>query len=212
MKQNKGTIMQGMFKKLFYFTAVLLFATQIWAAQTPDQVVRSVVDQTLATLKKEQAVIKTDSDRLAAIIESIVIPHADVHETSKRVLAKHWRDLTPEQQKAFEAEFKKLLIRTYAVSFRSYNQQVVDIIETRANPNNPKYVEVRTLIKEPGKPDLPVNYRFIQEADGTWKVYDINVENVSLVNSFRTQVGDAISREGFDQMLTNMRLKNQEKF
>jgi phospholipid transport system substrate-binding protein len=201
----------SMLKKLCA-VIVCFFAASVWAAQTPDQVIRTVVDDTFASLKAEKAAIKTDSNRLVAIVDKTIMPHVDIHETSKRVLAKHGRDLTPEQLKAFEAEFKKLLIRTYAVSFRSYDNQVVEILETRTNPNNPKYVEVRTVIKEPGKPNLPVNYRFLHEANGTWKVYDINVENVSLVSSFRTQIGDAISREGFDQMLNNMRIKNQEKF
>ncbi len=204
--------MQAMFKKFLCAVMVLLCSAQVWAVQTPDQITRSVVDDLFAALKAEGAAIKKDSNHLVQIVNRIIIPHADVHETSKRVLARHWRDLTPAQQQAFEKEFEKLLIRTYAVSFRSYDKQVVDILETRTNPNNPAHVEVRTVIKEPGKPNLPVNYRFIKEADGTWKVYDINVENVSLVNSFRSQIGDAINREGFEQMLNNMRIKNQEKF
>lgn len=202
-----------MYKKIITALWILIFSASVFAAaQTPDQVIRAVVDETLATLKAEKAAIKTDSNQLVAVVEKVIMPHADIHETSKRVLAKHWRALTPAQQQAFEKEFEQLLIRTYAVSFRSYDKQTVDILETRTNPNNASYVEVRTLIKEPGKPNLPVNYRFLKEADGSWKVYDINVENVSLVSSFRTQIGDAISRDGFEQMLTNMRIKNQEKF
>jgi len=183
MKQNRGIAMSGLFKKIAC-GLMLVFSVSVWAAQAPDQIVRTVVDETFALLKADQAAIKTDSNKLAEIVQKIIIPHTDVQETAKRVLAKHWRDLTPEQHKAFTKEFEKLLIRTYAVSFRSYDKQVVTILETRANPNNPKMVEVRTMIKEPGKSDLPVNYRFLQEADGTWKVYDINVENVSLVSSF----------------------------
>lgn len=201
-----------MLKKISSVLIGLLFSISVWAAQSPDQIIRMVTDDLFAQLKAEQAAIKTDSSRLVAIVNSTIIPHTDLHETSKRVLAKHWRALTPAQQQEFQTEFEKLLIRTYAVSFRSYDKQVVDIVETRENPNNPNMVEVRTLIKEPGKPNLPVNYRFLKEADGTWKVYDINVENVSLVSSFRNQIGDAIRRDGFEGMMANMRAKNQEKF
>jgi phospholipid transport system substrate-binding protein len=204
--------MQTMFKKIFCAMAILVFSAQVWATQQPDQIIRSVVDDLFATLKAEKEAIKQDSNRLTAIVDKIIMPHVDIHETSKRVLAKHWRDLTPAQQQAFDQEFKKLLIRTYAVSFRSYDKQGVDILETRVNPNNAGLVEVRSVIKEPGKPNLPVNYRFIKESDGTWKVYDINVDNISLVSSFRNQIGDAISQDGFDQMLNNLRIKNQEKF
>ncbi|MFA6037630.1 MAG: ABC transporter substrate-binding protein [Legionellales bacterium] len=201
-----------MLKKISSVLIGLLFSFCVWAAQSPDQITRMVTDDLFAQLKADQAAIKTDSSRLVAIVNSTIMPHTDLQETSKRVLAKHWRDLTPAQQQEFQTEFEKLLIRTYAVSFRSYDKQVVDIVETRENPNNPNMVEVRTVIKEPGKPNLPVNYRFLKEADGTWKVYDINVENVSLVSSFRNQIGDAISRDGFDGMMANMRAKNQEKF
>jgi phospholipid transport system substrate-binding protein len=201
-----------MSKKILGFICALLFSCTIMAQQTPDQVVRQVVDEMLSTLKQEKAAIQTDSSRLVSIVEKTIIPHADIEQTSKGVLAKHWQRLTPAQQQAFEKEFEQLLIRTYAVSFRSYDKQEIVIVETRYNPNNANRAEVRTLIKESGKPNLPVNYRFLKEADGSWKVYDINVENVSLVSSFRTQVGDAISREGFDKMLANMHAKNQEKF
>ncbi|MGA2654576.1 MAG: ABC transporter substrate-binding protein [Gammaproteobacteria bacterium] len=205
--------MQAMFKKISALLIGLLFSVQVFAqAQAPDQIVRQVTDDVFATLKAEKTAVQQDSNKLVEIVNRFIIPHTDVEETSKRVLAKHWRNLTPEQQKVFEKEFEKLLIRTYAISFRSYDKQVIDILETRANPNNPNMVEVRTLIKEPGKPGLPVNYRFMKETDGVWKVYDINVDNVSLVSSFRTQIGDAITREGFDAMLANMRAKNAEKF
>ncbi len=205
--------MQAMFKNIGVVLIGLLFSMQVLAASpAPDEIVRQVTSDLFAQLKTQKAAIQHDSNKLVEIVNSTIIPHTDLYETSKRVLAKHWRDLTPAQQQSFEKEFEKLLIRTYAVSFRNYDNQVVDILETRANPNNPNTVEVRTVIKEPGKSNLAVNYRFLKEQDGTWKVYDINVDNVSLVSSFRTQIGDAIAREGFDGMLVNMRAKNAEKF
>ncbi|HLF67553.1 MAG TPA: ABC transporter substrate-binding protein [Gammaproteobacteria bacterium] len=200
-----------MFKKILCVISVLFFSAYAFA-QTPEQVVRTVIDEVLSTLKTEKAAIKTDSNRLVRIVEEIIIPHTDIEQTSKGVLAKHWRDLTPAQQKAFEKQFEQLLIRTYAVSFRAYENQEIVILETRYNPSNANRAEVRTVIKEPGKPNLPVNYRFLKEPDGSWKVYDINVDNVSLVSSFRTQIGDAITRDGFDKMLANMKAKNREHF
>lgn len=202
-----------MFKHLGLFLVGLLFSLQVLAAtQSPDQIVRTSVDEVFTTLKAEKAAIQKDSNKIVEIVNRVIIPHTDLHETSKRVLAKHWRNLTPEQQQTFEKEFEKLLIRTYAVSFRSYDNQTVDIVETRMNPNNPNMAEVRTLIKEPGAPNLMVNYRFLKQQSGEWKLYDINVDNVSLVSSFRTQIGDSISRDGFDGMIANMRAKNAEKF
>lgn len=204
--------MKSLFNKVLWTSMLVFFSMNLWAQQSPDQVIRSVVDEMFTTLKSEKEAIKTNSNQLVAIVNKIIIPHTDVNETSKRVLAKHWRNLTGAQQQAFEKEFEQLLIRTYAISFRAYDQQVVDILETRFNPNNPNLAEVRTIIKQPAKPNLPVYYRFLKETDGAWKVYDIIVENVSLVSSFRTQIGDQITREGFDKMIANMHAKNQEKF
>lgn len=204
--------MKSLFNKVLWTSMLVFFSMNLWAQQSPDQVIRSVVDEMFTTLKSEKEAIKTDSNQLVAIVNKIIIPHTDVNETSKRVLAKHWRNLTGAQQQAFEKEFEQLLIRTYAISFRAYDQQVVDILETRFNPNNPNLAEVRTIIKQPAKPNLPVYYRFLKETDGVWKVYDIIVENVSLVSSFRTQIGDQITHQGFDKMLANMHAKNQEKF
>ncbi len=200
-----------MFKKILCAISILFFSVCVFA-QTPDKVVQSVVDQMLSKLKTEQDAIKTDSNRLVQIVNEVIMPHTDIVQTSKGVLAKHWRELTPAQQLAFEKEFEQLLIRTYAVSFRAYQSQEIVIVETRYNPSNANRAEVRTLIKESGKPNLPVNYRFLKEPDGSWKVYDINVDNVSLVSSFRSQIGGAITRDGFDKMLVTMQTKNKEKF
>lgn len=204
--------MQVIKKFLGMMGLLLMTSTLFAAAQQPGDVVRIVMDETLAELKANKAAIQTDSNRLVDIVNKTIIPHTDLVQTSKGVLAKHWNHITHAQQQAFVKEFEQLLIRTYASSFRAYDKQEIVIVETRFNPNNANRAEVRTLIKEPGKPNLPVNYRFLKEPNGTWKVYDINVDNVSLVSSFRTQVGDAIGRDGFDKMLADMHTKNQGKF
>lgn len=196
---------------LLMLTSAMIYGGMVHAMQAPQEMLESVTQQILVKLKAEKTAIQTDSARLIQIVDEIIMPHVDIEETSKRILAKNWREMTPTQHQQFVKEFEIQLIRTYAAAFRSYDQQHIVFVGTRPNPQDPKRTEVRSLIKESGQADIPVNYRLLNNGQ-QWKVYDIIVDGISIVSSYRSQFNEAIARDGIDKVIQDMHEKNQQKF
>lgn len=196
---------------LLTLIGAVIYGSIVNAAQAPQAMLESVTQQMLTKLKTEKTAVQQNSDRLIQIVDQIIMPHVDIEETAKRILAKNWRTMTSTQRQQFTKEFEIQLIRTYSAAFRSYDQQHIVFVGTRPNPQDPHRTEVRSLIKEAGQTDIPVNYRLLKKGQ-EWKVYDIIVEGISIVSSYRTQFNDAIAREGIDQVIRNMHQKNQQKF
>jgi len=181
------------------------------AAPPATQMLQTVTQQMLQALKANNAAIQHDLNQLVKIVNEIIVPHVDLDEMSKRVLAKYWRTATPEQRVAFDEQFKLLMIRTYASAFRAYSDQTIEFVSERTNPNNADQVEVQSLIKQSGRAPIPVNYRVMKEADG-WKVFDINIDGISITSSFRNQFGDMVAQKGLDAVIADMKVRNQREF
>jgi phospholipid transport system substrate-binding protein len=195
-----------------FFISVCLLWSSTAAAEQAMQMMEGLANELIASLKKNKEVLQKDMSKIVDIVDTIIMPHTDFELIGKRVLGPHWRNATAEQRKAFLKEFKLLLIVTYAAAFRSYEDQTVEFTGERADPNNPNRVEVRTLIKSSGAPPIPVNYR-LHKVDGScWLVYDFNVDGVGLTSSFRSQFNNAINQKGIDQVVAEMKVKNDEVF
>ncbi len=178
---------------------------------TATEELKDVSNQLIARLNEDKTEIKQHTSVIIEIVDTIIMPVTDFDLIAKRVLGRHWRDASAEQQKTFMKEFKLLLIVTYMAAFRSYENQSVVFKGERADPNDPNRVEVRTLIQETGAPPIPVNYR-LHKVNGHWLVYDFNVDGVGLTSSFRAQFDEAIQQKGMDVMLVDMHKKNEKVF
>lgn len=202
--------MINVLKSFSLFITLVFFAGQVLAnTAAPQKTVEVMTSQMIAQLKANKTKLQQNSSVVENLVLNIVIPHVNFEEASKRVLAKHWRTATPAERKAFEKEFEKMLIRTYSAVFKSYNNQTVNFQGSIANPKNSNFVEVRSLIKEAGKPDVPVNYRLINKGN-QWKIYDIIIDNISLVSNYRAQFSESINKRGLTAVIEEMRQHNQK--
>ena len=177
---------------------------------SPQAMLRQVTDSMIARLNADKERIKIEPGHVFRLVEEILVPNADFKEMSKRVLAIYWRRATPTQRLAFTEQFKILVIHTYATAFRRYKDEQVVITGQRTGRSNKNLVEVKSKIKQTEGPDIEVNYRMIKRASG-WKVYDMNVEGVSLVSSFRSQFADKLRSSGIDAVITDLAKKNLEE-
>lgn len=187
-----------------------LFSTTALAEASAKQTLETVANKLIARLESDKQKIKEDNNYVVKLVDDIIMPVTDFNLIGKRVLGRHWNAASEDQRQKFLKEFKLLLIMTYMAAFRSYEDQTIEFTTERANPNDPTRVEVRTLIREPGAPPIPVNYR-LHSSNG-WKVYDFNVDGVGLTSSFRSQFNDAITQKGLDQVIKDMKVKNDEVF
>ena len=201
-----------MIRKFFIvFLLVLLLPVAAMAASAPQQMLQTVSDQMIAELVANRAKVKTDPNYIVDLVDRMLVPHVDFDEMSKRVLATHRREATPAQRERFKVEFSKLVVRTYSTAFRQYTDQKVEFFGERAAEGDANRVEIKSLIKQDGgQQPIPVNYRLINK-NGEWKVYDLNVDGVSLVSNFREQFSSSINNQGLDTVINDIAARNKQK-
>lgn len=188
---------------LFIISSALAFAAP--AQTAPDVLVRTTVDDVLAVLKQNQ-----DPRVIQEIAEKKVLPHFDFRAMTQLAMGKSWRDATPAQRKALENAFRALLVRTYTAALaESANvDRKVEVRPLQLKPGD-DYTTVRTLVREPGRQPLSIDYRMTL-VDKQWKVTDIVAENASLVISYRGSFASEIGRGGIDGLIKVLEDKNRQ--
>ncbi len=171
-----------------------------WAAQ-PLQVVKSVIENALNTLNNTSI---PESQR-RSVVKAMVDRHFDYQEMAKRSLGNTWRTLSRGQQDEFVRLFAQLLEASYSDKIEKYAKRVkIDYVGESVDGN---YAEVRTVVVRPND-RIPLSYRLLNE-DGTWKVYDVTIEGVSLVSNYRSQFRRIISESSYASLVQRLRNKVQ---
>jgi len=194
--------------KLAGLGILMIFCTLLPAyADAPLSTVQANVNKVLDVLR--DPALKADSAKEIKIekLQSIYKVMFDQTELSRRALARNWSRLNPDQQKEFIQLFEQVLEKAYINKILSYtNEKIVFYKETNLSENQ---VEVQTKIITSSK-EIPIFYRVIM-SDGAWKVYDVVVENVSLVMNYRTQFNDILAKNTPEQLLEILRKKVKEQ-
>ncbi len=183
----------------------LLAACAVQAAETPpDALVRQTVDEVMAVIKQSK-----DKRTLHDLAEKKVLPKFDFREMTILAVGKHWRQASEAQRKALENGFRSLLVSTYttALSQSTSSEYTVEVKPVELKPGE-KDVTVRTLVTQSGRKPIPIDYRMTLTSGG-WKVYDVVVENLSLVTNYRSSFNSEISRSGIDGLIKTIETKNQ---
>ncbi len=184
------------------------------AAQGPEPeaaraLVQETAEATLQRLGAEQQALERDPTLIYGLVEDVVLPHFDFERMSQLVLGRHWRTATAEQRARFTAEFRTLLVRTYARALLEYTDQQIRYLPLHAGPGD-RTVTVRTEIVQSAGPSIPINYALYFTGD-RWKVYDIVVDGVSLVTNYRSSFNSQIRQGGLDQLIAEMVENNRQK-
>lgn len=187
---------------------VAINSSALAAAKTmpPDELIKQTTEKVLKLLKEHQSELKAHPARIYNQVKSIVIPHFDFQLMSRFVLAQNWRQANPEQRQRFVKEFRRLLVQTYGYSLSQYSGQTVSFSGMQTSSSGDRTI-VKTVIKQPSGPDIPVDYRLHKTA-GEWKVYDVILDGVSLVQNYRSSFRAQIGREGLDRFLDELQQRN----
>ena len=181
---------------------LLPFAAQ--AQTAPDALVRTTVNEVLNVIKQNK-----DRRTLHDLAEKKVLPHFDFVAMTRLAVGRYWREASESQKKALESGFRSLLVSTYvtALSQSANANQTVEVrpVEVKAGQDD---VTVRTSVKEPGRQPIAIDYRMALGAGG-WKVYDVVVENLSLVTNYRGSFASEITRSGIDGLIKTIDDKNR---
>lgn len=184
----------------------LLAAAPAARAQTaPDVLVKNTVEEVLGILKQNKS-----RRQLEEIAEQKVLPHFDFRAMTQLAMGKSWREATPAQRKALENAFRSLLVRTYTAALAEVSgvDRRIEVKPLQMKPGD-DYTTVRTLVKEPGRQPISIDYRMTL-VDKAWKVTDIVAENASLVISYRGTFNSEITRSGIDGLIKVLEDKNRQ--
>ncbi len=196
-------------KNSFY----LLFALLVPLAQAqqlaPDVLVKSITEEVVTILKKDQDIQAGDSKKAADLIETKIVPHFDFIRMTRIAMGRNWRVASPEQQKELAGEFKTLLVRTYSTALANYRDQQIDYKPLRSKPEDTE-VTVRSDVKQSGSSQpVSIDYEMEKTPNG-WKVYDVKVGGVSLVTTYRDTFASEVRERGVDGLIKSLSTKNRQ--
>ncbi|MDT8989574.1 ABC transporter substrate-binding protein [Curvibacter sp. APW13] len=195
-----------MLKRVWWGVAVVwlaLFAGWAHAEdEAPDAMVKRLSNDVLDTIKADKSLRSGDLNKIIALVDNRIMPNVNFQRMTASAVGPAWRQATPEQQKALQDEFKTLLVRTYAGALAQVSDQTIAMKPLRAAPED-KEVLVRTEIKGRGDP-IQLDYRLEKTpGQGTgWRIYNLNVLGVWLVENYRSQFGPQINAKGIDGLIT----------
>lgn len=190
----------------FALTLALAAGPAAAAEDMASALVRDTSERMLATLEQRRAEVDRNPSLIYGLVEDILLPHFDFERITQAAVGKHWRDATPQQRAALIKGFRELLVRTYARALLSYSGEEIRYLPVRPGRSTSS-VTVSTEVRAPGAPPVPVDYRLYLK-EGAWKVYDVVIDNVSLVSNYRGSFNAQVRQGGIDGLIARLRDMN----
>jgi phospholipid transport system substrate-binding protein len=172
----------------------------------PDVLIKNTVQDVISIIKQDKDIQAGNQKKILDLVDAKVLPHFDFERMTRLAVGKSWRTATPEQKQALVAEFRNMLVRTYTKAFTVYRDQTVEIKPFKMESDATE-VTVKTSINKPGAQSIPVDYEMGKTADG-WKAFDLSIEGVSMVGSYRGTFATQIQQGGIDGLIKTLADKN----
>jgi phospholipid transport system substrate-binding protein len=194
-------------KRFIGLTILLLWTAAATAVDdTASALVRNTSNQMLAALERNRTEIDRNPERIFSLVDTIVVPHFDFERITQSAVGRYWRQATPSQRAALTDQFQRLLVRTYAKALLSYSGQEIRYLPVRPGRGSGS-VTVSTEVREAGGAPVSIDYR-LNLKKGAWKVYDVSIDNVSLVSNYRSSFASQIRQNGIDGLIARLRQMN----
>lgn len=192
--------------------AVAAFGLPQWALaadEAPDTFIKRLSDDVMNSIKSDEKIKSGDTARILALVDSKIMPNIDFPRMAAASVGPAWRRATPEQRKRLEDEFKLLLVRTYSGALAQVSDQTVTVKPMRSSPGDSEVV-VRTEIRGRGDP-IQLDYR-LEKTPGQgagWKIYNLNVLGVWMVETYRNQFAEVANTKGIDGLIAAIAERNK---
>jgi len=190
------------FLALMFFLAFPVFAQEAG----PEELVKKITDDVMAAIKSDKDLAAGDRQKAVKLAEEKILPHVDFEEATRLAVGRGWSQASPEQKKRLVSEFRNMLVRTYSNAISAYEGQTMKVLPSRVKPGESDATVRNQFIRPGGKPVL-IDYS-MRKTDKGWKVYDIVVEGVSLVLTYRSEFDAIVKQEGIDALIKRLAAKN----
>src|SRR5689334_7930381 len=181
-------------------------APQAQSQLSPEDLVKQVTSDVLDSIKSDKKLQAGDKQKALQLAEEKVLPHIDFKEAVHLAMGRSWNQASPEQQEQLTKAFRTMLVRIYSNAIERYQGQTMKVLPVRMQPGATEVV-VRNQYLSPGQPPTPVEYSMHKTPEG-WKIYDIAVEGVSLVLTYRAEFENITRTSGVDGLIKRMQQKN----
>ncbi len=175
-------------------------------AQAPDALIKQVSTDVLDAVRADKSIKAGDVQKVMGLVDSKVMPHVNFQRMTSSAVGRYWRQATPDQQKRLQDEFKTLLVRTYSGALAEVRDQTVSIKPMRGSAADAEVI-VRSEVRGKGDP-IQLDYR-LEKAGSGWKIYDVNVLGVWLVENYRNSFAQEIGANGIDGLIKTLADKNK---
>jgi len=197
-------------RRLAGLTLLLATGAALAAAPAPDVLIRQVSTEVLETARNDKAIQAGDVARVAALVENKVMPHVDFEVVTRSAVGPQWRSASAEQRSRLQAELKQLLIRVYAGALTELRDQTVQITRTQPVQGSTQVI-VQSEVRGKGEP-VKLDYRLDKRGTAgaeAWKIIDVNVAGLWLVQNYRTQFAQELSKGGIDGLIAALVERNK---
>jgi phospholipid transport system substrate-binding protein len=188
---------------------LLMLATSAMAATGPEQLIRETSDKVMDEIRINAEQYKSDPQGVYDLVSDVVLPHFDFVAMTDLALGRYKEDVNAEQRPEIVNEFRLLLVRTYSSALLEYTDQALIYLPMEGSEAE-GLVTVRTEIEQAGGFPIPINY-VLRKGDDGWKVFDISVDEVSLVTNYRSSFARAIKKNGVDGLIETLRGRNESQ-
>ncbi len=174
----------------------------------PDALVRSSIDEVIGVIKADKELQNGNPRKLHALIEEKVLPHFDFARMTRLAVGRNWSQASDAQKEALTREFQTLLVRTYSTSLSQYRDQKIDVKPAKVAAGDKDTVVRTVVVQGGGGPAIPIDYG-MERTDKGWKVYDVVVDGVSLVTTYRGSFNEQIQKGGVDGLVKTLADRNR---
>ncbi len=187
--------------------ATLAMVPAAWAEVAPDALARNTTNEVLRIVRQDKDIKNGNSRKILDLVEQRILPNFDFEHMTQLAVGKHWPKATPEQRQALVDEFRTMLVRTYSSAISSVADYKIEFKPFNAAPGAEE-VTVNTEVSKPGAPPIPIDYR-MEKKNGNWKVFDVLVDNVSLVTVYRNSFNSEVRKNGIDGLVVALQRRNK---
>lgn len=202
-------LIQGLFRLLALAGLGLMALPSLAqpSTATPEALVREVSNAVLDAIRADKQLAAGDIGRIQKLVDEKILPYTDFSRMTQLAAGRGWRNATPEQRAALTTEFRQLLVRTYSGAVSQVRDHKIELKPSRAQPSADEAVVRTELVASRGEP-IQLDYRLVK-TDAGWKIYDVNVAGVWLVENYRAQFAQAINAGGVDGLIKQLSDRNR---
>ena len=194
-------------KRLFLLGLFFFLTPGLAQELGPEELVKKITSDVMTAIKTDKQLAAGDKQKALKLAEEKILPHIDFEEAARLAVGRAWRDATPEQRKKLVEEFRSMLVRTYSNALQGYEGQEMKVLPSRVKPGETDATVRNQFTRAGGKP-VPIDYQ-MRKTDGGWKIYDITVEGISLVLTYRSEFDQVVKQEGIDGLIKRLASKNE---